>query len=89
MFEEKIKFCHQLGQNIDLIIVMVTKTRDCEHVMRVKKDLQNLKATDLSLLRKKNTAVSLCNYYRGLWNEFLKTLEQPELFICYCYGKVG
>ena len=53
MFEEKIKFCLQLGQNIDLIIVMVTKTRDCEHVMRVKKDLQNLKATDLSLLRKK------------------------------------
>ena len=53
MFEEKIKFCHQLGQNIDLIIAMFTKTTDCEYVMRVKKDLQNLKATDLSLLRKK------------------------------------
>ena len=68
---------------------MLSKRKDCEHVMRVKKNLENLNATDLSLLEKKNTAISLCIYYRRLWNKFLKILEQPEMFIFYCYGKVG
>ena len=33
---------------------MLSKRKDCEHVMRVKKNLENLNATDLSLLEKKH-----------------------------------
>ena len=48
--------------------------KDCEHVMRIKKDLKDLNTAGLGFLEGKRlfTNNSLCLYYMGLWNEWKK-----------------
>ena len=46
---DKIEACHRLGKNSDRTIVKCSSRKDCEHMMRVKKDLKDLDATGLDL----------------------------------------
>ena len=50
--------------------------------MRVKKDLNDLDATDLDLPAgtKLYSNDSLCTYYRGLWNKTKKLLSKKKIF---------
>ena len=53
-------------------IVKFSKRKDCEHVIRIKKDLKNLNPTDFNLLVGTMLMIatndSLCHYYKVLWN---------------------
>ena len=71
---DKIEACHRLGKNSDRTIVKFSSRKDCEHTMRVQKDLKNLDATDLDLPAGTKLYIndSLCPCYRGLWNEAKK-----------------
>ena len=48
---ELIDDCHQLGKNNDRVIVKFNRRKDCKQVHQVKKDLKQLTADDLDLLR--------------------------------------
>ena len=47
--ENKIEACHLLGKNSNGTIVKFPSREDCEHTMRVKKDLKDLDTNDLDL----------------------------------------
>ena len=66
--------CHRLGINSDSTIVKFSSRKDCEHTMRVKKDLKDRDATELDLPAGTKLYIndSLCPYCRGLWNETKK-----------------
>ena len=79
---DKIEACHQLGKNSDQTIVKFSSRKDCEHTMRVKKDLKDLDATDLDLPAGTKLYIngSLCPYYRRLWNEANKLWNKKKIF---------
>ena len=39
--------CHQLSKKSDNVIIKFSRRKDCQHVLRFKKDLRNLKLEDL------------------------------------------
>ena len=82
---DKIEACHQLGKNSDQTIVKFSSRKDCEHTMRVKKDLKDLDATDLDLPARTKLYIngSLCLYYRRLWNEANKFWNNKKIFSCF------
>ena len=79
---DKIEACHRLGKKSDRTIVKFSSRKDCEHTMRVKKDLKDLDATDLDLPAGTKLYIndSLCPYYRGLWNETKKLWNKKKMF---------
>ena len=79
---DKTEACHRLDENSDRTIVKFSSRKDCEHTMRVKKDLNDLDTTDLDLLAgtKLYSNDSLCTYYRGLWNKTKKLLSKKKIF---------
>ena len=79
---DKIEACHRLGKNSDRTIVKFSSRKDCEHTMRVKKDLKDLDATDLDLPAGTKLYIndSLCPYYRELWNEAKKLWNKKKIF---------
>ena len=71
-----------MGKNSDRTIVKFSSRKDCEHTMRVKKDLKDLDATDLDLPAGTKLYIndSLCPYYRGLWNETKELWNKKKIF---------
>ena len=61
--------CHQLGKNSDSVIVKFTRRKDCKQILKVKKDLRDLKMDNLYLPKgtKMYMNQSLCSYYWILW----------------------
>ena len=79
---DKTEACHRLDKNSDRTIVKFSSRKDCEHTMRVKKDLKDLDATDLDLPAGTKLYIndSLCPYYRGLWNETKELWNKKKIF---------
>ena len=69
-----IEACHRIKKDSDRKIVKFNKRKDCQHVMRVKKDLKNMTSTDIDL--PVGTTIylneSLRSYYRWLWSNCKK-----------------
>ena len=82
IYVDKTKACHGLGRNSDRTIVKFSSRKNCEHPIRVEKDLKDLDATDLDLPAgtKLHINDSLCPYYRGLWNETKKLWNKKKIF---------
>ena len=64
---DKTEAYHRHGKNSGRTIVKFPSRKDCEHTMRVKKNLKDLDATDLDLPAGTKLYIndSLCPYYRG------------------------
>ena len=84
----KIEACHRLGKNSDRAIVKFSSRKDCEHMMRVKKDLKDLNATNFVLLAGTRLYIndSLCPYYRGMWNEAKKLWNKRKIFSYFTFS---
>ena len=84
----KIEACHRLGKNSDQAIVKFSSRKDCEHMMRVKKDLKDLNATNFVLLAGTRLYIndSLCPYYRGMWNETKKLWNKRKIFSYFTFS---
>ena len=82
IFGDKIEVCHRLGKTSDWTIVKFSSRKDCEHTIRVKKDLKDLDAIDLDLPVGTKLYIndSLCPYYRGLWHEAKKLWNKKKIF---------
>ena len=70
--QREIQACHQIKNNRS--IIKLFNRKDCLHVLRVKKQLKDLKDLDCTTLNLPNDSKifinkSLCGYYRGLWNK--------------------
>lgn len=67
---DNIEACHRLKSGSDRTIVKFSKRKDCQQVMKVKKDLKNMDFSDIDLPVGTNVYVneSLCSYYRWLWS---------------------
>ena len=44
---DNIEDCHRLSKKSDNVIIKFSRRKDCQHVLRVKKDLRNLNLEDL------------------------------------------
>ena len=82
--EDRIEACHRLTKS-DRTIVKYSRRKDCEHLMRIKKELKDLNPRNLSFLEGTKIYVndSLCPYYRGLWNECKKLRNNKKIYL-YC-----
>ena len=66
-----IDACHRVGKQ-GRVIVKFLRSKDCQQIFSVKKDIQKIIATDLDL---PNTTIklylneSLCPYYRIFWSK--------------------
>ena len=80
MGEDRIEACHQLTKP-DRTIVKFSRRKDCEHLMHIKKGLKYLNPTNLSFPEGTKIYVndSLCQYYRGLWNEYKKLWNNKKV----------
>ena len=69
-----IEACHRIKKDSDMTIVKFNKRKDCQQVMRVKKDLKNMTFTDIDLPVGATLYLneSLCSYYRWLWSNCKK-----------------
>ena len=83
--EENIESSHRLNKKSNQTIVTFSRRKDCEQVMRVKKDLKDLNPTDLDFPEGTQlfTNHSLCPYYKGLWNECKKLWIKKQNFVFY------
>ena len=62
---------HRLRKNGDRVIVKISRRKDCEQIMSVKKDLKKVKMQDIGLSGNQSIFrnASLCPYYRMLWSK--------------------
>ena len=69
-----IEACHRIKKGSDRTIVKFNKRKDCQQIMRVKKDLKNMTFTDIDLPVGTTLYLneSLCSYYRWLWSNCKK-----------------
>ena len=72
--EEKIELYHHLNKKKQSYNSEISRMKDCEQVVRVKKDFKDLNSTDLGFPERTwlftNDSLYLC--YRGLWNDCKK-----------------
>ena len=71
--EDRIEERHRLTKS-DRTIVKISRRKDCQHLMRIKKGLKDFNPTNLSFPEGTEIYIndSLCPYYRELWNECKK-----------------
>ena len=79
--DDRIEACHWLT-NSDRTIVKFSRRKDCQHSMRIRKGLKDLSYTNLSFPEGTKIYVndSLSPYYRGLWNECKKLLNNKKIY---------
>ena len=67
--QRDIQACHQI--KINRTIIKVSNRKECFHVLRAKKRLNDLNGTTLNLPSDSNIFIneSRCGYYSGLWNK--------------------
>ena len=78
--EDRIKACQRLTKS-DHTIVKFSRRKDCQHLMRIKKGLNDPNPTKLSFPDGTKIYVndSLCLYYKGLWNECKKLWNNKKI----------
>ena len=71
---DNIEACHRLKKDSDRTIIKFSKRKDCQQVLKVKKDLKNMSFTDIDLPVGTTLYMneSLCSYYRWLWSSCKK-----------------
>ena len=81
--QNHIKACHRVGRQGNAI-VKFTRRKDCQHLLKIKKDLSKLTFEDINLARDTKIFVnqSLCAYYRVLWSKS-KALHKMGLIFGY------
>ena len=79
--EDRIEACHRLTK-FDCTIVKFSRRKDCQHLMRIKKELKDLNPTNLSFPEGTKIYVndSLCPYYGGLWKECKKLCNNKKVY---------
>ena len=78
--EDRIEALHRLKS--DRTIVKFSRRKDCQHLMRIKKELKDLNPANLSFPEGTKIHVndSLCPYYRGLWKECKKLWNNKKIY---------
>ena len=86
---DSLEDCHRLSKNSDNEIITFSRRKDCEHVLRVKKDLQNLNLEDLGFHGENKIYVNrgLCQYYRMLWSKSKKLHSMGRIHCFYIAGE--
>ena len=81
--QNHIEACHRVGRQGNAI-VKFTRRKDCQHLLKIKKDLSKLTFEDINLARDTKIFVnqSLCAYYRVLWSKS-KALHKMGLIFGY------
>ena len=71
---DNIEACHRIKKDSDRTIVKFSKRKDCQQVMKIKKDLKSMSFTDIDLPTGTKIYIneSLCSYYRWLWSNCKK-----------------
>ena len=79
--EDRIEACHWLTKSDHAI--KLSRRKDCQHLMRIKKGLKDLNPTNLSFPEgtKIYVDVSLCPYYRGLLDECKKLWNNKKIYL--------
>ena len=78
-----IEACHRIGRQGNTI-VKFTRRKDCQHLLKIKKDLSKLTFEEINLARDTKIFVhqSLCACYRVLWSKS-KALHKMGLIFGY------
>ena len=74
---ERFEACHRISKKSSTVIIKFTKSKDCQQVWSVKKDLQKIKMEDFNFPRDINLPWQnklfikriLCPYYKVLWSK--------------------
>ena len=78
---DDIEACHRLYNDKETI-VKFSKRKDCQQVLRVKKELKNIDPSEFDF--PESTAIfineSLCPYYKMLWNNCKKLWEKKLIY---------
>ena len=79
--EDRIEAYHRLTKSVRTI-VKFSRRKDCQHLMRIKKELKDINPTNLSFPEGSKIYVndSLYPYYRGLWNECKKLWNNKKIY---------
>ena len=79
--ENRIGSCHRLTKS-DRTIVKFSRRKDCQHLMRINKGLEDLSLTNLNFPEGTKICVNdiLCSYYRELWNECKKLWNNKNIY---------
>ena len=64
---DNIEDCHRLRKKSDNVIIKFSRSKDCQHVLRVKRDLRNLNLKDLGFHGENKIYIN--QYYRMLWSK--------------------
>ena len=86
---DNIEDCHQLSKKSDNVIIKFSKRKDCQRVLRVKKDLRNLNMEDLGFHGENEIYInrSLCHYHQMLWSESKKLHSMDRIHSFYIAGE--
>ena len=69
-----IEACHRVSEKSATAIVMVSRRKDCQEVLAVKKDLHKIKMEGVGLPGQNKLFINknLCPYYKVLWSKSKK-----------------
>ena len=83
--EENVEACHRIKQGSDKVIIKFSRRKDCQQVMKVKRDLRNMDCTELDLPAGTTLYLneSLCSYYRWLWSNCKKLRNDKLIYSFY------
>ena len=86
---DNIEDCHRLSKKSDNVIIKFSRRKDCQHVLRVKKDLRNLNLEDLGFHGENKIYInrSLCQYYQMLWSKSKKLHSMGRIHSFYIAGE--
>ena len=86
---DNIEGCHRLSKKSDNIIIRFSRRKDCQHVLRVKKDLQNVNLEVLAFHGENKIYInwSLCQYYQMLWSKSKKLHSMGRIHSFYIAGE--
>ena len=76
-----IESCHRITKRNDRVTVKFSRTKDCQQVLSVKKNLQKLKMENIGLTGNNEVFVnhSLCPYYHVLWSKSKVLLNMGKI----------
>ena len=82
--EENVEACHRIKHSSERTIIKLSRRKDCQQIMKVKKDLRNMDLSETSLPVNTNLFVneSLCSYYNCLWSS-CKKLKMSNKIYCF------
>ena len=80
--EENVEACHRIKQGSDRTIIKLSRRKDCQQIMKVKRDLRNMDLSETGLPVGTTLFVneSLCSYYRWLWSSCKKLKMSNKIY---------